>query len=89
MISASIPTTLDFPVVVSSTKNPTPYRICLEGVLDLKWANWFEGFKLRSEGGETVLLGWVTDQSALHGIIAIIRDLGMPIISIHRVRGSL
>jgi hypothetical protein len=33
--------------------------------------------------GESVITGPVADQSALHGLLTKIRDLGLPIISVH------
>jgi hypothetical protein len=32
--------------------------------------------------GETVVVGPVVDQAALHGLLARIRDLGLPLISV-------
>ena len=36
------------------------------------------------EDGTTVLTGGVADQAALYGLIARIRDLGLPLVSIQR-----
>ena len=59
------------------------YRICIKGQLDEQWAAWFDGLQLVSgEDGVTSLVGPVVDQAALHGLLARIRDLGLPIISI-------
>ncbi len=33
----------------------------------------------------TLIAGPVTDDAALHGLLAKIRDLGLPLISVHRV----
>jgi hypothetical protein len=35
--------------------------------------------------GETVLVGPVTDQAALHGLLNRIRDLAVPLLSIRRL----
>ena len=35
--------------------------------------------------GETVLLGPVVDQAALHGLVNRIRDLGVPLVSVKRL----
>ena len=35
--------------------------------------------------GETVIVGPVADQAALHGVLARIRDLGMPLLSVRVV----
>jgi len=37
------------------------------------------------ENGETVLSGEITDQAALHGVIAKVRDLGLPLVSVSSV----
>jgi len=38
------------------------------------------------DNGDTVLMGMVADQAALHGLLRKVRDLGMPLISVIRVR---
>ena len=60
------------------------YQIRLKGVLDSSWSDWFGGFTITTQGNETVLVGTVVDQSALHGILAKINDLGMPIVSVEK-----
>lgn len=67
-----------------SPDRPYFYEFRLEGPLDSKWSDWFDGLSLRVEGGETVLTGWVPDQSALYGLLERIRDLGMPLLSVVR-----
>jgi hypothetical protein len=54
-------------------------------VLDPSWSDWFGGFTIRVQGDETILVGDVPDQSALHGILAKINELGLPIISVERL----
>jgi hypothetical protein len=62
------------------------YEICVQGHLDLDWAEWFEGFTLTHRpDGVTVLVGPVPDQSALHGIIGKIRNLGLTLVSVNLV----
>ena len=62
------------------------YEIRVEGMLDEHWSAWFDGMQIISEHrGETVIAGPVTDQAALHGLLAKVRDLGVPLISLHRV----
>lgn len=66
---------------------PGPYQIRLKGYLDNKWANWFEGLTLTLEdNGDTLLTGLVVDQAALYGLLRKVRNLGMPLISVTRVR---
>ena len=59
------------------------YEIRIKGQLDPRWSDWFEGLTITyQETGETVLFGPVTDQSALHGILAKIRDLNLTLMSV-------
>lgn len=59
-------------------------QIRLKGELDKKMATyWFEGFALEWESnGITRLTGSVTDEAALYGLLARIRDLGIPLLSL-------
>lgn len=62
------------------------YRIRVHGSLDRGWSDWFGGFTISSQNpGETLLVGAVQDQAALHGLLARIRDLGLPLLSVERV----
>jgi hypothetical protein len=55
----------------------------LKGHLDLTWANWLDGFTLtHSEQGESILSGKIKDQTALFGLIAKLRDLGVTIVAV-------
>lgn len=63
------------------------YQIRLEGQLGPEWSEWFEGLKVTlQENGEMILSGPLPDQAALHGVLARIRDLGMVLISVNRVK---
>ena len=65
------------------------YEIRIEGHLDDRWAARFEGLTLtREDNGDTLLTGPVVDQSALHGLLRKVRDLGMPLISVSRISPS-
>ena len=60
------------------------YEIRLKGHLDEGWASWFEGMTITlTEAGETVLVGPVADQAALHGLLKKVRDLGLPLRSLN------
>jgi hypothetical protein len=62
------------------------YEIRVEGILDECWSGWFDGMQVTSQAdGVTVIAGPVTDQAALHGLLAKVRDLGRPLISVRRV----
>ena len=66
---------------------PEFYEIRIKGRLEDKCAARFEGLTLTPAGdGETLLTGWVVDQTALHGLLRTVRDLGLPLIAVTRVR---
>lgn len=68
---------------------PTIYAIRVRGVLDPGWSAWFAGMRVESAGPEeSVILGPVADQAALHGLLAKIRDLGLPLISVRTREGG-
>jgi hypothetical protein len=59
------------------------YEIRVRGQLDNHWRVWFEELALTPlENGETLIAGPIPDQAALHGILAKIQDLGMPLLSV-------
>jgi hypothetical protein len=61
------------------------YHIRVKGNLDVKWADWFEGFVMAArDDGETLLSGPVVDQAALHGLLAKIHSLGLPLLLVAR-----
>lgn len=54
------------------------YEIRVKGYLGKNAAIWFDGFDVEhTTEGETILLGTIIDQAALHGILTRIRDLGL------------
>jgi hypothetical protein len=62
------------------------YQIRVKGNLDRKWSDWFDGLTITSQANdETLLTGLVADQCALHGVLAKIRDLGLPLLSCQRL----
>jgi hypothetical protein len=62
------------------------YQIVVRGCLNPRWADWFEGFAITSKNeAVTVLVGPIADQSALYGLLASIRDLGLTLLSVNRI----
>ena len=61
------------------------YRIRVIGHLAPRWSDWFDGFQMTYQGEDTTLIGPVADQAALHGILAKIRDLGLPILLVENL----
>lgn len=63
--------------------SPGIYAIRVTGRLEPRWSTWFDGFTLSSDAdGTTVITGTVVDQSALHGLLQSLRDLGLPLVSV-------
>ncbi len=63
------------------------YQIRITGHLGREWTDWFDGLAITLEAnGDTLLTGPVVDQAALHGVLKKVRDLGMPLVSVTRVR---
>lgn len=65
----------------------TLYSIRLKGHVDPRWETLFEGFtvshRFTADGQPiTVMTGEVTDQSALYGLLARLRNLGANLISV-------
>ena len=66
------------------------YQITIQGRLELHWGDWFDGMQIRhTENGDTVLSGPIPDQSALHGILARARDLGLVLLSLQRIESDI
>jgi hypothetical protein len=66
---------------------PMVYQIRIKGHLGQQWTDWFEGLTITLEdNGDTLLTGLVVDQSALHGLLKKVRDLGIPLISVNPVQ---
>jgi len=66
---------------------PAMYRIEVEGRLREDWSAPIEGLAVTVSSGSngpgvTTLTGTLADQAALHGLLAYIRDLGVPLLSV-------
>ena len=59
------------------------YEIRVKGHLDGRWSEWFDGLTIfNAEDGDAVLSGEIVDQSALHGVLNKVRDLGLPLVAV-------
>jgi len=73
-------------------KNPTTndadaqfYQIRIKGHLDQSWSEWFDGLTIKQDAnGETLLGGYLRDQSALFGVFLKIQKLGLTLLSVNR-----
>ena len=71
-----------------SAQEPDRYEIRVKGHLADRWAALFDGMTLtRRADGTTVLDGPVADQSALHGLLRKVSDLGVPLVSVTSTPG--
>ena len=58
-------------------------KIKVEGHLDKKWKDWFDGLEIKYEGENTTLSGSIKDEASIHGILNLIRDLNLKLISVN------
>jgi hypothetical protein len=70
--------------------NTSRYRIRVQGRLDSRWSDWFEGMTMRLETASddtpvTTLTGAVADQARLRGILSKLWDLNLTLISVTRI----
>jgi hypothetical protein len=58
-------------------------EIRVKGSIDEHWSSWLAGLNItHTEENETVLSGKAVDQAALYGVVAMLRDLGLPLLSV-------
>jgi hypothetical protein len=58
-------------------------EIWVKGQIDAHWSDWFGDLVItHTQHDETVLKGFVVDQSALYGLLARLRDLGLALVSV-------
>jgi hypothetical protein len=74
------------PEAAEPAGRPVHYEVRVRGVLDSRWSGWFDGLQVSSDApGQTLLAGPVADQAALHGLLAKVRDLGLPLLSLRPI----
>ncbi len=57
----------------------------MEEHLTDRWPDWFEGLAIRNEpNNETVLIGLISDQVALFGMLSKLQTLNLTLISVRR-----
>lgn len=66
------------------------YQIKVQGWLNENWADWFDKMVFQHETATdgtriTVITGEVPDQARLFGLLTVIRDLNLPLISVIRI----
>ncbi len=67
--------------------NAAIYQIQIQGQLDESWSDWLGGLTITPQpNGETLLVGSIVDQAALHGILDKLYAMNLPILSLMQVR---
>jgi hypothetical protein len=61
---------------------PVLYRVVVEGELGPRYASAFDGMTLVPLNGQTALVGTVTDQAHLQGLLERIARMGLQLVSI-------
>jgi hypothetical protein len=67
--------------------HPMTLRLTVQGLVSAELVEWLS--PLVADGhlaGDTVLVGTLPDQSALHGLCNRVRDLGLPLIELTALR---
>jgi hypothetical protein len=65
------------------------YQIKIEGHVNLDWsASFDEVIVQHTEDGQTILKGALPDQTALHGVLMRIRDLGLILAEVKHIENS-
>jgi hypothetical protein len=65
------------------------YEVRVKGHLGGRWSEWFDGLEITNlDNGEAILSGEIMDQAALHGVLAKVRDLGLPLVAVTSVGGE-
>ena len=70
--------------------NPATYQISVQGYIDPAWSDRLEGMAICLVTAETVssittLIGELTDQAALAGVLDTIYELHLPVLSVKRL----
>jgi hypothetical protein len=67
-------------------KGTCHYEIRVKEPIDPRWVSWFDGMIIsQAENGETILSGPVVDKSALHGLLAMIGELNLTLLSVKKL----
>ena len=68
---------------------PHIYEIVIDGHLSGQWSNWFDGLTIQNDStGKARLMGLLSDQEALYGVLSRIHDLNLVLVSVLRIADS-
>ena len=68
--------------------NQNIYQITLQGHLDSRWADWFDGLTVSYQQDNeelTILTGPIADQAALRGLLNQIWDFNLTLVAVKRL----
>ena len=75
--------------MIARDPSPMQYRIRIRGHLDPAWTEWFADLAVTpKDDGTTELVGQFSDQSALYGLLARLRDQGATLLTVAQLPGS-
>jgi hypothetical protein len=62
------------------------YEIRVKGYLSADWSDWFDHLTIaNTENGEAIISGPIRDQAELHGILARVHALNLPLLAVSRI----
>ena len=64
---------------------PVIYEIKIQGYLDKDWSSWLDGMSISYQDNCTILIGKMSDQSALRGLLSKVWDMNQTLISVNRI----
>jgi hypothetical protein len=62
------------------------YEFRVAGLLSERTRGAFPDMTVVDVPAETIICGEVEDESQMHGVLALIRDLGLRVVSVHQVQ---
>jgi hypothetical protein len=67
---------------------PIRYRITVQGRLTARLGSAFDGLNLEPGVDQATLVGEIRDQSHLYGVLDLVRELGLDLVSVERNWGT-
>jgi hypothetical protein len=65
---------------------PSSYEIHVREPIDPHWVVLYEGMTIsQGKNGETIIFGPIMDKSALHGLLAMIGELNLTLLSVKKI----
>ena len=78
---------------MSGPEAESTYRIEVQGKIDAGWSEWLDRMTIRYDHDRTgapvsILVGTVTDQSALRGLLTKLWNLNLSVLAVQRVENA-